>query len=131
MKGTFTVKCNQFYHLKSREACLGLNSNSQNGRKAAFSFAYFGLNHVLVQRNTSESPLVASKSESEDKRSISRDLSGTNLAVHVVFSFNQLSTVHLASVGLTGDDVALCFVQDLDGYTDGHVSMVLLKDSFT
>lgn len=61
---------------------------------------------------------------------ISRDLSGTNLTVHVVLSFNQLSTVHLASVGLTGDDVSLCFVQDLDGYTDGHVSIVLLKNGF-
>lgn len=58
---------------------------------------------------------------------IERELWGTHLTVHVVFSFNQLPTVHLASVGLTGDDVSLCFVQDLDGYADGHVSTLLLK----
>lgn len=55
---------------------------------------------------------------------------GADLAVHVVFSFDQLPTVHLAGVGLTGDDVSLCFVQDLDGYADGHASTVLRKNRF-
>lgn len=53
--------------------------------------------------------------------------SGTNLAVHVVLGLNQLSTIHLSSVGLAGDDVSLSLMQDLDGYPDGHVSALLLK----
>lgn len=51
----------------------------------------------------------------------------TNLAVHVVLSLNQLSSVHLSSVGLTGHNVSLCFMQDLDWYSNGHLSTVCLK----
>lgn len=52
-----------------------------------------------------------------------------HLTVHVVLSLNQLATVHLSGVGLAGDDVSLCLVQDLDGDADGHLSTLVLKDS--
>lgn len=51
----------------------------------------------------------------------------TNLAVHVVLGLNQLASVHLPCVGLTGHDVSLCFMQDLDWHTNGHLSTVFLK----
>lgn len=58
-----------------------------------------------------------------------RNPPGTNLTVHVVFSLNQLATVHLSRVGLTGDDVSFCLMQDLDGDADGHLSTLVLKNS--
>lgn len=50
-----------------------------------------------------------------------------DLAVHVVLSLDELASVHLSSVGLTGHDVTLSLMQDLDGYSDGHFSTVSLK----
>lgn len=55
-------------------------------------------------------------------------LSCTDLAVHVVLCFNQLASVNLSSVGLTGHNVSFCLMQDLDWNADGHFSRMFLEN---
>ena len=52
--------------------------------------------------------------------SLGRIMFRTYLAVHVVFGFNELAPVHLPSVRLTGHDVSLRFMENLDGHADRH-----------
>lgn len=46
----------------------------------------------------------------------------TYLAVHVILSLNEFPAIHFPCVGLAGDNVAFCFVQDFNWHPDGHGS---------
>uniref|UniRef100_A0A0E9TC73 Uncharacterized protein n=1 Tax=Anguilla anguilla TaxID=7936 RepID=A0A0E9TC73_ANGAN len=44
-----------------------------------------------------------------------------HLTIHIVLCFYEFPSVHLASVGLTGHNMSLCFVQDFNRHADGHL----------
>jgi hypothetical protein len=43
-----------------------------------------------------------------------------HLTVHIIFGFDQFTSVNFACVCFTSDDVTFSLVQNFDWYTNGH-----------